>query len=105
MVCVPNYYIMGDKIVAHFYICLMLLCLVLLLFTVHGITLLSLTNGKISCDFTGVPHHGDHCSFSCDNDYQWNGPKSRQCLPNGSCSGSNVTCIHVSYKTNITYAG
>ena len=91
---------MGDKIVAHFYICLMLLCLVFLLFTVQCIPLSPPTNGRIVCNFTGVPHHGDHCSFHC-GDYTRNGPESRQCLPNGSWSGSNVTCGGY----NITFIG
>ena len=104
MVCVPNYYIMGDKIVMHFYICLMLLCLVLLSFTVHCMTLSAPTNGKISCNFTGVPHHGDYCSFPCDNHYKPNGPISRQCLSNGSWNGSDVTCSRDG-PLNITYTG
>ena len=70
----------------------MLLCLILLLFTVQCITLLPPTNGNISCNSTGVSHHEDHCSFTCDPGYQLTGSSSRQCLSNGSWSGSDVTC-------------
>ena len=70
----------------------MMLHMVWLLFTVQCITLLSPTNGKISCNSTGVSLYEDHCSFSCDPGYQLTGSSSRQCLFNRSWSGSDVTC-------------
>ena len=75
--------------------------MVLLLFTAHCITLSSPTNGNISCNSTGVSHHGDQCLFSCNPGYQLTGSSSRQCLHNGSWSGFNVAC-NVSHCDNLT---
>ena len=61
-------------------------------YTVECTSLLLPTNGNISCNSTGVTHYEDHCSFSCDPGYQLTGSSSRQCLSNGSWSGSDVTC-------------
>ena len=49
-------------------------------------------NGNMLCDSTDVPRYEDQCSFSCDPGYELTGSSSRQCLSNGSWSGSDVTC-------------
>ena len=79
----------------------MMLYMVWLLFTVQCITLLSPTNGNISCNSTGVSLYEDQCSFSCDPGYQLTGSSSRQCLLNRSWSGSDVTC-DILYCDNLT---
>ena len=61
-------------------------------YAVQCTSLSSPTNGNISCNSTDVSHYEDQCSFSCDPEYQLNGSSSRQCLSNGSWSGSDVTC-------------
>ena len=55
-------------------------------------SLSSPTNGNISCNSTDVSRYEDQCSFSCDPGYELTGSSSRQCLSNGSWSGSDVTC-------------
>jgi len=59
------------------------------------------SNGNISCNFTGVPHYEDQCSFSCDPGYELTGSSIRQCLSNESWSGANVTC-DILYCNNLT---
>ena len=56
-------------------------------------SLLSLTNGDISCNSIDVSqHYEDQCSFSCNLGYELTGSSSRQCLANRSWSGEPVTC-------------
>ena len=50
------------------------------------------TNGNISCNSTDVSRYEDQCLFSCNPGYELTGSLSRQCLSNGSWSGSDVTC-------------
>ena len=60
--------------------------------TVQCTNLTSPANGNISCNSTDVSRYEDQCSFSCDPGYELTGSSSRQCLSDGSWSGSNVTC-------------
>ena len=66
-------------------------------------TLLSPSNGNISCNSTGVPQYEDQCSFSCDSGYELTGSSTRQCLSNGSWSGADVTC-DILHCNNLTDA-
>ena len=70
-------------------------------YIVQCTSLSSPTNGSISCNSTGVSYYEDQCSFSCDPGYQLTGSSSRQCLSNGSWSGSDVTC-DILYCDNLT---
>ena len=62
------------------------------MYIVQCTSLSSPTNGSISCNSTDVFRYEDQCSFSCDPGYELTGSSSRQCLSNGSWSGSDVTC-------------
>ena len=64
----------------------------LFLCIVQCTTLLSPINGNISCNSTGISQYEDQCSLSCDTGYELTRSSSRQCLSNGSWSGSVVTC-------------
>ena len=59
------------------------------------------TYGKISYNSTGVLQPKNQCSCSCGPGYQLAGFFYRQCLSNGSCSGSDVTC-DILYCDNLT---
>ena len=74
------------------YITCMYNCIIIVISLVQCTSLSSPTNGNISCDSTDVSRYEDQCSFSCDPGYELIGSSSRQCLSNGSWSGSDVTC-------------
>ena len=67
-------------------------------------SLSSPANGGIVCNSSGILHYEDQCLFSCDPGYELTGSSSRQCLSNGSWSGSDVTCniIHCNSLTDTT---
>ena len=75
-------------------------------YLVQCTSLLSPTNGDISCNSSDVSHYEDQCSFSCDLGYKLTGSSSRQCLSNGSWSESDVTCdiLHCDNFTDTMYA-
>ena len=76
---VPSYLMLAMELYVFVYI-------------VQCTSLSSPTNGDMSCNSTGVSRYEDQCSFSCDPGSQLTGSSSRQCLSNGSWSGSDATC-------------
>ena len=83
----------GAIIASHLYVYISPLSYIYFCCSIVQCTSLSSpTNGSILCNSTGVSHYEDQCLFSCDPGYQLTGSSSRQCLSNGSWSGSDVTC-------------
>lgn len=44
---------------------------------------------------TGVPRYGKTCYHSCDGGYDLKGNKERECLANGTWSGTEPMCEEV----------
>ena len=81
------------------------MCITYLCKTVQCTSLSSPTNGSITCNSTDISLYEDQCLFSCDPGYELTGSSSRQCLSNGSWSGSDVTCdiLHCDNFTDTIY--
>ena len=51
------------------------------------------TNGMIQCSGEdGIPFEGDTCIYLCNEGYVINGGATRECLSDGTWSGSEPTC-------------